>query len=133
MRARGRYGSCAGKGNNAGDGLVAARVLAEAGHEVEVLFLWPAGELSPDAAANRDRYGGASREVGAGDVAGALAGSGVVVDAVFGTGFSGAPRAPPTPRSRRSATAAPRWSPPTSRRGWTPRPARSRAWPCAPT
>ncbi|HEX2435956.1 MAG TPA: NAD(P)H-hydrate dehydratase, partial [Solirubrobacterales bacterium] len=66
----------------------------EAGHEVEVLFLWPAGELSPDAAANRDRYGGASREVGAGDVAGALAGSGVVVDAIFGTGFSGAPRAP---------------------------------------
>jgi ADP-dependent NAD(P)H-hydrate dehydratase / NAD(P)H-hydrate epimerase len=83
-----------GKGNNAGDGLVAARVLAEAGHEVEVLLLWPADELSPDAAANRDRYRGASREVGAGEVPEALAGSGVVIDAIFGTGFSGAPRPP---------------------------------------
>jgi hydroxyethylthiazole kinase-like uncharacterized protein yjeF len=83
-----------GKGNNAGDGLVAARVLAEAGHEVEVLYLWPAGELSPDAAANRDRYAGASREVGADEIGEPLAGSGVVIDAIFGTGFAGAPRAP---------------------------------------
>ena len=83
-----------GKGNNAGDGLVAARVLGEAGHEVEVLFLWPADELSPDGAVNRDRYVGASREVEAGEVWEAIGGSGVVVDAIFGTGFSGAPRAP---------------------------------------
>ncbi|HSJ17269.1 MAG TPA: NAD(P)H-hydrate dehydratase [Solirubrobacterales bacterium] len=83
-----------GKGNNAGDGLVAARVLAQAGHEVEVLFLWPAAELSPDAAANRDRYDGAAREVGADELSDALAASGVVIDAIFGTGFSGAPRAP---------------------------------------
>jgi NAD(P)H-hydrate epimerase len=83
-----------GKGNNAGDGLVAARVLAKAGHEVEALFLWPAAELSTDAGANRDRYGGSSREVDAGEVSDALAGSGVVIDAIFGTGFSGAPRAP---------------------------------------
>ena len=31
-----------GKGNNAGDGLVAARHLAEMGFEVEALLIWPA-------------------------------------------------------------------------------------------
>ena len=45
-----------GKGNNAGDGLVAARYLAEAGFEVEALLLWPADELSGDAAANLERF-----------------------------------------------------------------------------
>ena len=49
-----------GKGNNAGDGLVAARYLAEAGHEVEALLLWPAGELSGDAAANLARFAAAA-------------------------------------------------------------------------
>src|SRR3954451_15403189 len=41
-----------GKGNNSGDGLVAARHLRGMGFEVEVLLLWPAAELSGDAAAN---------------------------------------------------------------------------------
>ena len=44
-----------GKGNNGGDGLVAARHLAETGFEVETLLLWPAAELSDDAAANLER------------------------------------------------------------------------------
>src|SRR5919206_3576816 len=44
-----------GKGNNGGDGLVAARHLAATGFEVDALLLWPAGELSPDAAANLER------------------------------------------------------------------------------
>ena len=83
-----------GKGNNGGDGLVAARHLAETGYEVEAVLLWPAGELSVDSSANLERFEGAVREVGAGEVPGALEGSGVVVDAIFGTGFSGAPRAP---------------------------------------
>src|SRR3954447_4636089 len=83
-----------GKGNNAGDGLVAARHLAGTGYDVEVLLLWPAGELSPDAGANLERFQGAVREVAGKDLGAALAGSGAVVDAVFGTGFSGAPRAP---------------------------------------
>ena len=39
-----------GKGNNGGDGLVAARLLREMGFEVEALLLWPADELSDDAA-----------------------------------------------------------------------------------
>ena len=48
-----------GKGNNAGDGLVAARHLAELGLEVEVQLLWAGEELSPDAAENlhEDRLG----------------------------------------------------------------------------
>jgi NAD(P)H-hydrate epimerase len=80
-----------GKGNNAGDGLVAARYLAEAGHDVEALLLWPASELSGDAAANLGRF---PAEPLAGDPSARLAGSGAVVDAVFGTGFSGSPRDP---------------------------------------
>lgn len=80
-----------GKGNNGGDGLVAARYLAEAGFEVEALLLWPAEELSEDAAANLERC--AAEHVG-GDLAPRLTGSGAVIDAIFGTGFAGAPRDP---------------------------------------
>ncbi|HSR93699.1 MAG TPA: NAD(P)H-hydrate dehydratase [Solirubrobacterales bacterium] len=80
-----------GKGNNAGDGLVAARCLAEAGFEVEALLLWPAGELSGDAAVNLERF---AAEHVSGDLGPRLAGSGAVVDAIFGTGFSGEPREP---------------------------------------
>jgi NAD(P)H-hydrate epimerase len=80
-----------GKGNNGGDGLVAARHLAATGHDVEVLLLWPAEELSGDAAANLERVG---VKQGPTDVGARLADSGVVVDAIFGTGFSGRPREP---------------------------------------
>src|SRR6476620_9642929 len=73
-----------GKGNNAGDGLVAARHLAGTGYDVEVLLLWPAGELSPDAGANLERFEGAVQDVTGQGLAGALAGSGAVIDAVFG-------------------------------------------------
>jgi NAD(P)H-hydrate epimerase len=80
-----------GKGNNAGDGLVAARRLAETGHQVEALLLWPPDELSGDAAANLERFPAQRVD---GDLGARLAGSGAVVDAVFGTGFAGAPREP---------------------------------------
>lgn len=80
-----------GKGNNGGDGFVAARVLAGMGFEVEALLLWPGEELRGDAEANFKRFGG---ELVEGGLAPRLAGSGAVVDAVFGTGFSGAPREP---------------------------------------
>ena len=63
-----------GKGNNGGDGLVAARRLEATGFEVEALEIFGA-ELP-------------------GDLDAWLAGSGVVVDAIFGTGFEGAPREP---------------------------------------
>jgi ADP-dependent NAD(P)H-hydrate dehydratase / NAD(P)H-hydrate epimerase len=80
-----------GKGNNGGDGFVAARLLREMGFEVEVLLLWPGEELRGDAAVNFERFGG---ELVEGDLAERLRGSGAVVDAIFGTGFEGAPREP---------------------------------------
>ena len=99
-----------GKGNNGGDGLVAARLLRGMGFETEALLLWSADQLSDDAAANLRRLddavgrdtalrggagpsGSGAVEVGD-DVVARLAGSGAVVDAIFGTGFSGAPREP---------------------------------------
>jgi ADP-dependent NAD(P)H-hydrate dehydratase / NAD(P)H-hydrate epimerase len=82
-----------GKGNNGGDGLVAARRLAETGFEVEALLLAPQDELSGDAAANLQRFPDA-RQVDPADLDGALDGSGALVDAIFGTGFEGAPRSP---------------------------------------
>jgi ADP-dependent NAD(P)H-hydrate dehydratase / NAD(P)H-hydrate epimerase len=63
-----------GKGNNGGDGEVAARHLSGMGFEVETVNLW-----SDDVPGDLDRW---------------LAGSGAVVDAIFGTGFAGAPRQP---------------------------------------
>ena len=81
----------AGKGNNGGDGFVAARLLAALGFEVEVLLLWPAEELRGDAAANLARVGA---ELAGEDLDSRLAGSGAVVDAIFGTGFAGEPREP---------------------------------------
>ena len=83
-----------GKGNNGGDGLVAARLLAETGFEVDTLLLWPADELSDDAAENHGRLDQPAREIEPGEVSAALGGSGCVVDAIFGTGFDGAPRSP---------------------------------------
>ncbi len=83
-----------GKGNNGGDGLVAARLLSETGFEVDTLLLWPASELSEDAAENHRRLGEPGREVTPEELNTALEGSGCVVDAIFGTGFDGAPRSP---------------------------------------
>ena len=83
-----------GKGNNGGDGLVCARLLAETGFEVETLLVWPADELSEDATENHSRLAEPGREIEPGEVSGALEGSGCVVDAIFGTGFDGAPRSP---------------------------------------
>jgi hydroxyethylthiazole kinase-like uncharacterized protein yjeF len=80
-----------GKGNNGGDGFVAARLLREMGFEVEALLLWSAAELRGDAAVNQERFGG---ELVEGDLGPRLEGSGAVVDAIFGTGFEGEPRDP---------------------------------------
>jgi hydroxyethylthiazole kinase-like uncharacterized protein yjeF len=80
-----------GKGNNGGDGLVVARLLREEGREVDVLSVAPPDELRGDAAANLERLPGAPPVPFAPE---RLEGSGVVVDALLGTGFEGSPREP---------------------------------------
>ena len=80
-----------GKGNNGGDGLVAARLLREDGREVDVLSVAPPDELRGDPAANLERLPGPPPEPFAPE---RLGGSGAVVDALLGTGFEGSPREP---------------------------------------
>jgi ADP-dependent NAD(P)H-hydrate dehydratase / NAD(P)H-hydrate epimerase len=78
-----------GKGNNGGDGLVAARVLREAGREVTVLTAGPPEELKGDARENLLRLPGAPPALFEADRP--LIGA-VVIDALLGTGFAGRPR-----------------------------------------
>jgi NAD(P)H-hydrate epimerase len=80
-----------GKGNNGGDGYVAARVLRERGRDVKVLTLAPLDDLSGDALENARRLPG---DPPVDFSAGALEGAAGIVDAIFGTGFSGEPREP---------------------------------------
>ena len=80
-----------GKGNNGGDGLVVARLLREDGHEVDVLATAGLDELRGDARANLERLPGEAPEPFG---AARLEGSGVIVDALLGTGFEGSPREP---------------------------------------
>jgi NAD(P)H-hydrate epimerase len=87
----------AGGGNNGGDGFVVARHLLAAGIDVRVLLIGAATGLGEDAR----RYLSVAERLGvpvtrrpqAAAVRRALRGAGVVVDALFGTGFSGRPRA----------------------------------------
>jgi hydroxyethylthiazole kinase-like uncharacterized protein yjeF len=80
-----------GKGNNGGDGLVAARILREDGLDVDALATGDLGELQGDALANLERLPGDPPEPFAPE---RLAGSGAIVDALLGTGFEGEPREP---------------------------------------
>jgi ADP-dependent NAD(P)H-hydrate dehydratase / NAD(P)H-hydrate epimerase len=84
-----------GKGNNGGDGWAAARLLA--GHGAQAWVVAPNGldtEVSDETAANRAawRAGGGRTSGGTGDLAAALRWCDVAVDALLGTGVSGAPR-----------------------------------------
>ncbi len=83
-----------GKGNNGGDGLVMARVLHEAGFVPAVLFTMGT-RLSPLAQHNLERLDGSGVEVydlplSDAELSRLLSDASLVVDAVFGTGFSGA-------------------------------------------
>jgi ADP-dependent NAD(P)H-hydrate dehydratase / NAD(P)H-hydrate epimerase len=80
-----------GKGNNGGDGLVVARLLREDGHEVDVLAAADPADLRGDARTNLERLPGPSPEPFSPE---RLERSGVVVDAILGTGFEGSPREP---------------------------------------
>ena len=78
-----------GKGNNGGDGLVVARLLREAGREVDVHLLCEPSEVQGDARVNLERLPGSPPRV---FNPGALFEVAGIVDAVLGTGVSGAPR-----------------------------------------
>jgi ADP-dependent NAD(P)H-hydrate dehydratase / NAD(P)H-hydrate epimerase len=97
----GRVTVVCGKGNNGGDGLVVARLLREAGRETAVVCVADPGELQGDAAANLERLPGAPPvrldgtpwgEGGEQDGASPFERPEAIVDALLGTGFSGAPR-----------------------------------------
>jgi NAD(P)H-hydrate epimerase len=87
-----------GPGNNGGDGFVIARHLEVAGHEVRVLVASPRTGYRGDAAINltvADRAGLAISDLSTADAAvwrDALAGAAWIVDALLGTGATGAPR-----------------------------------------
>jgi ADP-dependent NAD(P)H-hydrate dehydratase / NAD(P)H-hydrate epimerase len=85
----GRIAVVCGKGNNGGDGYVAARVLRRAGRDVDVLALWPAQWLSEDAQAMLAKLPGDAPV--AYDPA-LLARAHGLVDALLGTGSTGAPK-----------------------------------------
>lgn len=81
-----------GKGNNGGDGLVAARLLREnkdrlGEKQVVVVLLGDPAELSPDATVNLGRLPGDPPHAFDAELIGS---AGVIVDAVLGTGASGA-------------------------------------------
>ena len=80
-----------GRGNNGGDGLVAARLLRERGRDVEVLCTADPEDFEGDARANLERLPGPAPQ---GFAAQQLSPASGVVDALLGTGFSGAPREP---------------------------------------
>ncbi|HXF57006.1 MAG TPA: NAD(P)H-hydrate dehydratase [Actinomycetota bacterium] len=83
-----------GKGNNGGDGLVAARYLERAGMGVSVVLMVPPDDLRGAAAHNFRRFhqaGGRWRVFSPETLARELARADVAVDALFGTGFRGVP------------------------------------------
>src|SRR5438552_3512677 len=89
-----------GKGNNGGDGLVAARLLREAGCLATVVCVAPPDEFAGDARVNLERLPGPApvRLNGASwqqaepqpmiPESSALAGARAIVDALLGTGFA---------------------------------------------
>lgn len=99
VRERGgsRVAVVCGKGNNGGDGMCAARHLANAGLSVRVYLLARDQDVEGDAATNLRALRAAGVEVdnvvGAVDTALKAVGAAadLVVDAIFGTGFRGSP------------------------------------------
>src|SRR5688500_10141249 len=87
----GRVAVVCGKGNNGGDGLVAARLLRQAGRQVDVLLVWSGEWLQDDAKEMLRRLPGPAPEP---FEESRLKGMHVIVDALLGTGFEGTPREP---------------------------------------
>jgi NAD(P)H-hydrate epimerase len=88
-----------GRGNNGGDGLVAARRLKEMGYEVAVFLAAAKADVSGDAMASLGRLDAAGVEVSEVDepepVAKSCRGASLVVDALLGTGLTGKVRGLP--------------------------------------
>lgn len=84
----GRVVALVGGGNNGGDALVVARTLRAWGRDVVAVTV---GKRSPDLAL---LHGWEVETRPAGELEAALAGAGVVVDGLLGTGATGAPREP---------------------------------------
>jgi len=80
-----------GSGNNGGDGLVAARLLRDAGRSVSVWLTAAPERLSGDPRANLERLPGPAPAPFSGA---ALDSAAVIVDALLGTGFTGQPHGP---------------------------------------
>jgi NAD(P)H-hydrate epimerase len=81
-----------GKGNNGGDGFVAARYLLSNGLAPRVYLISDTGDLGGDAAANAQRWRAAGGEIQAlpGDASWLEFAPDVIVDALLGTGLRGA-------------------------------------------
>ncbi|MCE9604502.1 MAG: NAD(P)H-hydrate epimerase [Planctomycetia bacterium] len=105
LRTSGPIAICCGKGNNGGDGFVIARHLNNREIPVSVLLFCDPAKLTGDAAANYEiaRRAGLPIEVFAAvadrtfDIArlqASLSGTGILVDALLGTGSHGDPRPP---------------------------------------
>ncbi|NIP83720.1 MAG: NAD(P)H-hydrate epimerase, partial [Gemmatimonadetes bacterium] len=77
-----------GSGNNGGDAMVALRSLQHWGRDVAYM---PIGSSEPDPAL---AAGLELRRTPIDDASAALAGAGVIVDGILGTGVTGAPREP---------------------------------------
>lgn len=84
-----------GKGNNGGDGFVVARRLKARGARIRVVLVGRRASVRGDAADALGRWRGRVEEIEAADgLARALGGADVIVDALLGTGVSGAARGP---------------------------------------
>lgn len=82
-----------GKGNNGGDGLVAARHLREAGIAVSLLYAVPPESLTGEAALQRDAAAAMGLPAAVhGGGSPVFAGYSGILDALLGTGAAGAPR-----------------------------------------
>jgi hydroxyethylthiazole kinase-like uncharacterized protein yjeF len=86
----GRFDVWCGPGNNGGDGLVAARLLHQAGQEVQVALLAEPGHLPTDAAAAWRKAQAAGVPMAA-DMPGAASPPGLAIDALLGLGSRRAP------------------------------------------